>query len=221
MMQLAVLYNLYDFIWILYWRIYSIMNIKISWGIFSEILTKAQSITAMLIVAFEALLPSQVVLAAEVYSYKEQPINGILLAEQVIREPMRSQVMLTDQEFEQKQVEIQMQKQEQSQKVVATTYMMVSAYNSLPNQTDGSPYHTAIGSMTRDGVVATNYFPIGTRIRFPDIYGDKEFRVEDRMNPRYSKTVDIWMEDLGEARKFGRRYLKVDIVKYGFGRGME
>jgi 3D (Asp-Asp-Asp) domain-containing protein len=99
--------------------------------------------------------------------------------------------------------------------------MMASAYNSVPGQTDGSPFRTAIGSMTRDGVIASNYFPIGTKIRIPDHFGDQVFRVEDRMNKRYHKTLDIWMEEISDAKQWGRRYVKVEIVKYGLGRGVE
>lgn len=104
---------------------------------------------------------------------------------------------------------------------IAVKYMTLSAYNSMENQTDGTPYATAIGSLTRDGVVASNNLPIGTRVRFPDHFGEKEFRVEDRMNARYQNNIDIWMEDHGEAVKFGRRYAKIEIIEWGKGRGMD
>lgn len=97
--------------------------------------------------------------------------------------------------------------------VVGSTWMQVSAYNSLPGQTDGSPFITASSTFTRDGIVASNYFPIGTLIRFPDYSGDKVYRVEDRMNKRYNKVVDIWMPEKADAISFGRRSLRVEIVK--------
>ncbi len=86
-----------------------------------------------------------------------------------------------------------------------------TAYNSEPGQTDSTPFITASGSHVRFGVLAANFLPIGTRIRIPDIYGDQIFVVEDRMNPRYDKRVDIWMEDLQDARQFGVRTITIEV----------
>lgn len=93
------------------------------------------------------------------------------------------------------------------------TNIIVTAYTSSPDETDGDPYITAWGTQTRDGVIASNYFSFGTKIRFPDYFGDKIFVVEDRMNPRYHKRVDVWMTDKESARQFGVRYLKAEIVR--------
>ncbi len=93
-----------------------------------------------------------------------------------------------------------------------TTYVMVTAYNSLPEQTDDTPFITASGTRTRDGVVAANFLPIGTVVRFPEVFGDKEFVVEDRMNARYYYNMDIWMESYADARAFGAKFLKVEIL---------
>lgn len=102
---------------------------------------------------------------------------------------------------------------------VRATRLTLSAYNSIPNQTDGSPFVTAAGSCVRDGVVASNAFRIGTKIRFPDVFGDKVFVVEDRMNERYTDRVDVWMTDLGDARKFGlKRNTRVEVVEEGTGK---
>lgn len=87
----------------------------------------------------------------------------------------------------------------------------VSAYNSDPWQTDDTPFVTASGSRTRDGVVAANFLPFGTKVRFPQLYGDKEFVVEDRMNERYPLAIDVWMESREEARKLGRRRVVVEV----------
>lgn len=172
----------------------------------------------LLIFSFEIIWPQQVAVAAQqVWEQVNEPTP--VFAPTVIRQ-LDSPVKLKGQALALAQSEWS-DARRLPKKAVGVTYMQVSAYNSLPNQTDGSPYHTAIGSMTRDGVVATNHLPIGTRIRFPDLFGDKEFRVEDRMNQRYDKVVDIWMEDYGEAKKFGRRNLKVDIIEWGKGRGMD
>jgi len=91
-------------------------------------------------------------------------------------------------------------------------YIMVSAYNSEPGQTDDTPFITASNTRTRDGIVATNALPFGTVVRFPDVYGDKEFVVEDRMNKRYYYQMDIWMEHKVDAINFGSQFLKMEIL---------
>lgn len=88
----------------------------------------------------------------------------------------------------------------------------VTAYSSTPDQTDDSPFITANGTVVRDGVVATNFLPFGTRVRFPELYGDKEFIVADRMNTRYFYRVDIWMPDRKDALKFGKKDVLVEIL---------
>ena len=92
-----------------------------------------------------------------------------------------------------------------------TIYVNVSAYTSTKNQTDGSPYVTAVGTPVRDGILAANFLPIGTVVRLPDKFGDKLFVVEDRMDERFSLQVDVWMSDQEKAKKFGIQFLKVEI----------
>ncbi len=98
-------------------------------------------------------------------------------------------------------------------KVKSVEYVTVTAFNSVPEQCDSTPFITGSGTYTRDGVVAANYLRVGTKVRFPDLFGDKVFVVEDRMNMRYYKRIDIWMEKKSDAKKFGIRKLKVEIVE--------
>ncbi len=93
-----------------------------------------------------------------------------------------------------------------------TINIVVTSYNSEPGQTDSTPFITAFGTQVRDGIVATNYLPKGTKVRFPDLYGEKIFVVEDRMNIRYNKQVDIWSADKQFSRAFGARYLRMEIL---------
>lgn len=86
-----------------------------------------------------------------------------------------------------------------------------TAYNSLPNQTDDTPFLTAAGTHTRHGVIAANFLPLGTRVKIPEIYGDQIFIVEDRMNPRYDKKIDIWMEDYDDAIAFGLKNVTLEV----------
>lgn len=88
-----------------------------------------------------------------------------------------------------------------------------TAYTSDPAETDDTPFITASGTTVRHGVVAANFLPIGTRIKIPDYYGDQVFIVEDRMNARYYKRVDIWMETKSEAYSWGVRNITIEVYR--------
>ena len=92
-----------------------------------------------------------------------------------------------------------------------TMYVTATAYSSTGDQTDGTPYLTALGTPVREGIVAANFLPIGTIVRFPDKFEDKLFVVEDRMDEKYGLQVDIWMSNQEDAKKFGIQYLKMEI----------
>ena len=98
-------------------------------------------------------------------------------------------------------------------KVIEETVVPASAYSSTPDQTDDSPFITASGTKVRDGVVAANFLPIGTKIKIPEIFGDKIFIVEDRMNKRYWHKIDVWFPDRESALEFGVRTLKIQILE--------
>jgi 3D (Asp-Asp-Asp) domain-containing protein len=94
-----------------------------------------------------------------------------------------------------------------------TITVMATAYNSDPAQTDDTPFITASGTTTRPGVLAANFLPFGTLVKIPDHFGDQIFVVEDRMNPRYDKRIDIWMEEGPEARQFGLRTVAIEVYR--------
>jgi 3D (Asp-Asp-Asp) domain-containing protein len=96
--------------------------------------------------------------------------------------------------------------------VLRTVSVVVTAYSSTTWQTDDSPFITASGTTVREGVVAANFLPIGTRIKLPDLYGDKIFVVEDRMHPRQKYVVDIWFPSYSEALNFGAKYTKIQVI---------
>lgn len=89
----------------------------------------------------------------------------------------------------------------------------VTSYNSEVGQTDSTPFETAIGSQTRHGVVAANWLPIGTMVRFPDYDPETWYVVEDRMAERFSDRTDIWMENKADSLKFGKRTLRMEIAR--------
>ncbi|MBU4030755.1 3D domain-containing protein [Patescibacteria group bacterium] len=97
--------------------------------------------------------------------------------------------------------------------VVNQKWVTVTAYSSTPDQTDSTPFITASGTGVRDGIIACNFLKFGTRVRFPDIYGDKVFVVEDRMALKNNHKIDIWFETREDAKQFGVQQLKVDVLK--------
>lgn len=87
-----------------------------------------------------------------------------------------------------------------------------TAYSSTPDQTDDTPFITASGTRVRWGVVAANFLPLGTQIRLPDYYGEQIFVVEDRMNDRYDYRLDIWMETREQAKQWGIKRVRVEVL---------
>ena len=90
---------------------------------------------------------------------------------------------------------------------------VVYAYTSRVEETDGDPFTTASGEKVRTGIVANNCLEFGTKV---DINGFV-YEVKDRMNRRYTDCdgqwyFDIWMDDLAEARKWGKK--TTDILVY-------
>lgn len=99
-----------------------------------------------------------------------------------------------------------------TQVVVSRQWLFVTAYSSTPDQTDDTPFITAANTHVRDGVVAANFAYFGTKMRFPTLYGDKVFIVEDRMNSRYPYRIDIWMRTREEAKQFGVKIVPIEII---------
>lgn len=94
-------------------------------------------------------------------------------------------------------------------------YMHITAYSSSPDETDDTPFSTAMGTRVHDGVVATNILPFGSKIKIPALFGDKIFTVGDRMNRRIKNTVDIWMKSKTKALDFGTSYADIVVISKG------
>lgn len=90
---------------------------------------------------------------------------------------------------------------------------VLTAYSSTPDQTDGDPFTAASGRRVYDGMIAANWLPFGTKVKIPELFGDKIFTVDDRMNARYGfGRMDIWME--GERKtinSFGVKRTTIEI----------
>lgn len=92
--------------------------------------------------------------------------------------------------------------------------MVITAYSSTVSQTDSDPFITASGESVRDGIVANNLLPFGTKIRIPEIYGEKIFIVKDRMHRRKGYYhLDIWFPDYWQAKSFGKTSASIEILE--------
>ena len=102
----------------------------------------------------------------------------------------------------------------QAQKIVKTIKVVVTAYSSTPDQTDDTPFITASGKSVADGIIANNMLPFGTKIKIPQLYGDKVFTVEDRMNRDKSNYhIDIWMQSKPLAVNFGVKTADIEVLE--------
>lgn len=90
-------------------------------------------------------------------------------------------------------------------------WVTVTAYSSTVDQCDSTPFITASNKHVYDGLVAANFLYFGTKVKFPDYFGDKVFTVDDRMNKKYNSRMDVWFHTREQAKQFGVRYLKVEI----------
>ncbi len=90
--------------------------------------------------------------------------------------------------------------------------VIATAYTPRPEETDSTPWLTAAGTKTREGVIAANWLPFGTKVKIDD----KFYTVEDRMNSRYTAAfparIDIVFLSLDKARKFGKQKIEIEIM---------
>ncbi|MCP6719528.1 MAG: 3D domain-containing protein [Patescibacteria group bacterium] len=99
-------------------------------------------------------------------------------------------------------------------KVIRKIPVIITAYSSTISQTDSTPFITAAGTRVREGIVANNLLSFGTKIRIPEIYGDRIFVVEDRMNRRKSNyQIDIWFPDYWQALSFGAKRAYIEVLE--------
>jgi 3D (Asp-Asp-Asp) domain-containing protein len=96
--------------------------------------------------------------------------------------------------------------------------VLATGYSSTPDQTDDSPFIMANGRYVHDGAIAANIYingkkiPLGTLVKIPELYGNRIFVVEDRMNSRYTNNIDLWFADRSSALNFGAKRVKIQIV---------
>ena len=98
------------------------------------------------------------------------------------------------------------------EKVVKTMKIVVTAYSSTEAQTDDTPFITASNTLVRDGIIASNLLPFGTKVRFPELNPKKIYIVEDRLALKNSHKVDIWFPSVESALNFGVKVLTMEVL---------
>jgi len=101
----------------------------------------------------------------------------------------------------------------EAKEVIQKINVVITAYSSTPEETDDTPFITASGKTVADGIIANNMLPLGTKVRIPELYGDKIFTVEDRMNSRKSDYhFDIWFPEKQLAINFGVKTAEIEVL---------
>lgn len=97
---------------------------------------------------------------------------------------------------------------------IRTIRVLATGYSSTEEQTDSDPFITAAGTRVREGIVASNLLSFGTKIKIPELYGDKIFIVEDRMSWEKGKyQIDIWFPEYWQALNFGTKSTYIEILE--------
>ncbi|KKW41946.1 MAG: hypothetical protein UY92_C0012G0025 [Candidatus Magasanikbacteria bacterium GW2011_GWA2_56_11] len=100
--------------------------------------------------------------------------------------------------------------------------VVATAYSSDPYQTDSTPCIPAMAKFNLceyyetygvEDTIATNILPLGTYVRFPELYGERVFTVRDRMNAKYNgrARIDFWKKDKPSAVQFGVKRIKMEV----------
>lgn len=107
-----------------------------------------------------------------------------------------------------------------------TRWVVATAYSSDPWQTDSTPCIPAMWTFDMcaeyeqfgtDNTIAANFLPLGTQVKFPELFGDKIFVVRDRMNARYNgaSRIDFWISSLTPTDREIVREAKAKAVAFG------
>ena len=82
-------------------------------------------------------------------------------------------------------------------------------YTASVSQTDSTPTITASNQKIREGIVANNCLPFGTKIEV----NNNIYVIQDRMNERYGcENFDIYVRKYSQAKRFGKRTLRYKII---------
>lgn len=113
--------------------------------------------------------------------------------------------------------------------------VMATAYSSDPWQTDSTPCKPAMDfdlceNYLKYGIedtIAANFLPLGAKVRFPELYGDKVFTVRDRMNVKYNFNqigyyrIDFYKAAATEEGKLDIKTAKYKAINFGIKQGLK
>lgn len=161
------------------------------------------------ILAFDFLLfpiPTMANEAVEIFNVSQNQ-NGVISGEGEINQEVSFNIM----EFNGKLPE------NDNVGIKWSEHFVITAYNSEAGQTDDSPCITANNfNVCDNGVedtIAANFLPFGSKIKIPELFGDRVFVVRDRMNRRFSNRVDVWMIERPDAVSFGVKRAKIEVLE--------
>lgn len=92
----------------------------------------------------------------------------------------------------------------------------LTAYRSVQNQTDSSPFHTSIGHRTHPYGCAISRDLIGSVLNYGDIIYIPGFGfrvVNDVMGPKATKSIDLWVASKSDEARVGVRKVTVIILR--------
>lgn len=113
---------------------------------------------------------------------------------------------------------------------IRTLKVFATAYSSDPYQTDETPCIPAMNfnlceefleTKTED-TIAANFLKLGTKVRFPEMYGEKIFIVRDRMNSRYNyeklgyHRIDFYKAAVNDKGNLDQKAAKQEAIQFGF-----
>lgn len=119
---------------------------------------------------------------------------------------------------------------------IRTLQVFATAYSSDPYQTDATPCIPALGSFDlcenffrtkTEDTIAANFLPLGAKVRFPNMYGDKIFVVRDRMNSRYNYDrigyyrIDFYKAAMDDQGNLDQKAAKQEAIEFGFKRNIK
>lgn len=95
--------------------------------------------------------------------------------------------------------------------------MMVTAYRSVPEQTDASPFITSIGHHTHPyGCAASQDLLASGRVKYGDylvIQGVGSCVVNDTTNARHTNLIDVWVESYEQEKALKPAFRQVTRVR--------
>lgn len=118
---------------------------------------------------------------------------------------------------------------------IKTLTVAATAYSSDPWQTDATPCLPAMNfdlcehykTYGEEESIAANFLPLGTKVRFPDMYGNKIFTVRDRMNKRYNYAnigyyrIDFYMAAVDKQGEIDANTARTKARNFGFKKGLK